>query len=320
MDGADTAISERPARRRSLTPGAALFAFLLSTIWGGNTVALKAGLDDAPPLRIGWMRFLLGSVVVLGWALATGRDLRVRRHEWKCLAILGVLFAIQIAFMNIGQDHTTAAHGVVMTNTFPLWVGVLAHFFVSGDRLTRWKVTGALVAYAGVAVVFAGGLTVSRDHALGDASMLASAALLGARLVYTARAVENMEPAKLLLAQAAVGIAAFALVSAFVESESYRFTVVLAVSLLYQGALVAGFAFISNLWLLKHFLPTHVTVIFLGQPIFGVFFSWLILREPLEATVWLGAALVIFGSWLARRPAHQGGPHVAIQRPRDSTS
>jgi len=294
--------SEQPGQRRSLTPGAALFAFLLSTIWGGNTVALKAGLDYAPPLRIGWMRFVLGGLVVLVWALVTGRDLRIHRHEWKSLAILGVLFAVQIAFMNIGQDHTTAAHGVVMTNTFPLWVGVLAHFFIPGDRLTRWKAVGTLIAYGGVAAVFARGLTVSGDLAVGDALMLTSGALLGARFVYSARIVENMDPAKLLLAQAVVGISSFAVISAVTESEPYRFTAVLVVSLLYQGVLVAGFGFISNLWLLKRYMPTHVTVIFFSQPIFGVFFSWVVLKEPLEAAVWLGAALVIFGSWLARRP------------------
>ena len=301
MHGTETTASEPPVQRRPLTPGAALFAFLLSTIWGGNSVALKAGLDHAPPLRIGWMRFLLGSIVVLAWAVATGRDLRIRRHEWKPLAVLGVLFTVQIAFMNIGQDRTTAAHGVVMTNTFPLWVGVLAHFFVPGDRLTRWKIIGALIAYGGVAAIFARGLTISYDLAVGDALMLASAALLGTRLVYTARAVESVDPAKLLLAQAVVGISTFALTSAIIEPEPYRLTTVLAVSLLYQGALVAGFAFISNLWLLKRYMPTHITVIFLIQPIFGVFLSWLVLDEPLEATIWLGAVLVIFGSWLARR-------------------
>jgi len=292
---------EAPTQRRALTPGAALLSFLLSTIWGGNTVALKAGLDDAPPLRMGWMRFLLGGLVVLVWALATGRDLRIRRHELKWLGVLGILFAVQIGFMNVGQDHTTAAHGVIMTNTFPLWVGVLSHFFVPGDRLTRWKVGGALVAYGGVAAVFARGLTVGGGLALGDALMLASAALLGARLVYTARAVENVDPAKLLLAQAVVGIVALALTSVFVESDPYLFTTRVAVSLIYQGALVAGFAFTANMWLLKRYLPSHITVIFLSQPIFGVIFSWLVLGEPLEALVFLGAALVILGSWLARR-------------------
>ena len=32
----------------------------MSFFWSGNTVAIKLGLIDAPPLRLAWMRFLLG--------------------------------------------------------------------------------------------------------------------------------------------------------------------------------------------------------------------------------------------------------------------
>ena len=37
--------------RRDLDLSAALLALLLSLFWGGNPVAIKLGLEDAPPLR-----------------------------------------------------------------------------------------------------------------------------------------------------------------------------------------------------------------------------------------------------------------------------
>ena len=119
-----------PARdpRRPLTLRAGLFALLLSALWGGNPVAIKAGLEDAPPLRLGWLRIVIGGIVVLAWALVTRRSLHVARHERKPLFYLGCLFAVQLAFMNIGQDFTTAGHAVVIITTFPLWTSVLAHF------------------------------------------------------------------------------------------------------------------------------------------------------------------------------------------------
>ena len=85
MERAEALPGEPGIQRRPLTPGAALFSFLLAGLWGGNTVALKAGLDDAPPLRLGWMRFLLGGIVVLVWALVGRQSLRIRRHKaiWK---------------------------------------------------------------------------------------------------------------------------------------------------------------------------------------------------------------------------------------------
>ena len=44
--------------RRPLTAGATAFALFLAALWGGNPVAIKAGLDDAPPLRLAGFRFV----------------------------------------------------------------------------------------------------------------------------------------------------------------------------------------------------------------------------------------------------------------------
>ena len=46
--------------------GAAL-ALLLSILWGANPVAIKVGLEDAPPIRLAWMRFLGGGAVIVVW-------------------------------------------------------------------------------------------------------------------------------------------------------------------------------------------------------------------------------------------------------------
>ena len=119
---------------QQLTPAATGFAAFLAALWGGNAVAIKAGLDDAPPLRLAWLRFVIGGLVTIVWALQTKQPIRPTRRELKPLGGLALLFVTQIAFMNIGQDHTTASHAVVINTTFPLWTGVIAHFFVPGDR------------------------------------------------------------------------------------------------------------------------------------------------------------------------------------------
>jgi len=78
--------------RRDLDLSAALLALLLSLFWGGNPVAIKLGLEDAPPLRLAWMRFVVGGVViVLG---PTGRDGHepqycVGRREHVAAAVVG---------------------------------------------------------------------------------------------------------------------------------------------------------------------------------------------------------------------------------------
>ena len=72
-------------------------------------------------------------------------------------------------------------------------------------------------------------------------------------------------------------------------------------SVLYQGAIVAGFNFIVNIWLLKNYKPSQVTVIHLSQPIFGILIGFVVLGENIGPFVLLGAVLVILGSGLVRK-------------------
>jgi len=53
--------------------GAAV-AVLVSILWGANSVVIKLGLEDAPPLRLAWMRLISGFNFVVNLALL--RDYR----------------------------------------------------------------------------------------------------------------------------------------------------------------------------------------------------------------------------------------------------
>lgn len=286
-------------QRRPLSGGALGLALTLAALWGGNPVAAKAGLENAPPLRLSWMRFVLGTIVILVWAIATKQSFQVLRSEWWPLIGLGVLFSAQIAFMSVGQDHTTAGHAAVITATFPLWTGVIAHFVVPGDRLNRQKIIGTVLAYAGVAALFSTGL--EGDATIGgDLLMTVSAVLLGSRLVYLSQAAQGIAIHKLLFAQSAVGIPAFLIASAIVEDEAFVMTSKLAVSLFYQGIVIAGFGFLGNTWLLQRYLPSGVATTQLTTPFFAVIAGAIILGEDIGPELIVGAVLVVLGQLIAR--------------------
>ncbi|MBT3995046.1 MAG: DMT family transporter [Chloroflexi bacterium] len=299
-------------QRQPLSLKAGAFALLLATAWAGNPVANKAGLADAGPLRLGYLRFILGAIVVLIYAIATRQSFKVKKREWVPLGLLGLLFTVQLAFMNIGQDYTTAGHAVVVTTTFPLWTGVFAHFFVPGDRMSRSRTFGTLVAYSGVVAVFYKGFAdSSSDFLIGDLLLLGSAILLGGRQVFLSQLGQGIDQHKLLMAQSVFGIVTFVIASLIFEgNEAFTVTTKLVVALFYPGVLIAGLGFIGQTWLLKRYLPSRVTVLSLSQPIFGVLFSWWILGESIGGELYIGAVLVVIGSALAQR---RSKPKVATQ-------
>lgn len=276
---------------------------LVSILWGANPVAIKIGLADAPPIRLAWMRFLVGGVVIALWAWATGgfAGLRIERRERRPLIFLGLLFAVQIGMMNVGTSLTSASHSALLLNLYAVHTVVLAHFRIPGDRLSVKKVTGVLVAYSGIVLLFARQMTHGAPSLLGDVIMVLSGLILAERTVYLARAVHRFDAAKLLLAQVVIGLALFVLVSLIFETTPTRWTVGLAGSLAYQGVLVSGFNFGVNLWLLRRYRPSVLAAFFLTQPVFGVVAAALVAGDPLTPELLLASAAVAVGIGLTSR-------------------
>jgi drug/metabolite transporter (DMT)-like permease len=289
---------------RPLDARGAILALLLAALWGGNPVAVKLGLADAPPLRLAATRFVLGGLTVLAYAWLTRRasGLWPRRGEWRVISSLGLLFSAQAGLMYVGANLTSAAHGAVLINTYAIHTVLLAHFFIPGDRLTTAKLVGVLVAYAGIVVLFAGDVSPTGGTMVGDLVLAASAFLLGERTVYMARALQRVDPFTLLLGQSAIGCTAFVAGSYLLESAvPTHHTASLGVVLLYQGVVIAGFNYVVDAWLLQRYLPSGLATCMLTTPIFGVLFATAIAGDRLTPALVLSSVMVAAGIGIATR-------------------
>ena len=295
---------QRPAK--PLDPRAVTLALLTALIWGGNTVAIKLSLLDVPPFRLIWMRFLVGGLSIFVWAWASKAPIRLPRGERSLVSLIGLLFSVQIGLFLWGTNLTTAGHAVVLGNIYPVHVMLLAHVFVPGDRMTVRKLIAVLLGYLGVVFVFAPQLRGPAGSLIGDIAVSAASALIAVRTIALNRAVQRIDPVTLLLAQALVGTTMFALVDFFVDRQvPTHLTSRLLLSVAYQGVLVSGFNFSVNLWLLKRYSPSAISMFYLATPLFGVFASWLILGEPLTGSLLAGATLVAIGIGLASLPTRR---------------
>lgn len=282
-------------QRRSVSAGAALFTVGLSVLFGANPTAIKRGLDFVEPLQIGWMRFFLGGLTLLAWALLSRRPIILGRRELLPLAILCTIFVGTIGATNLGQDRTSASHAVVILTAFPIWTAVLSHLFIRGDRMGPPQLIGVALSYAGVVVTFAPGLGEGSGQLQGDLMILFASFLLGGSQVLIAVLAQRIELAKIVLAQAFSAVVVLFIASAAIEGTDYNFAWPLVVSLLYQGVLVGGLGFVANGWLLKTFLPSRISVIYSTQPFFGIIASYFVLGEPIGVEVIAGVILVTTG-------------------------
>ena len=282
--------------------GASL-ALLICVFWGISPATVKIALGDIAPIRLAAVRFLVGGVVVLLWGWRTGRlaGFRIAPGEVRPLVVVASLLTAQVACMNLGTERTSAAHAAVILNSYGVHIVILAHFLIPGDRLTWRRLTGILVAYAGIVVLFArqapgGGATLA-----GDAVVFVSSVLLAERTVYLARAVHLLDPVKLLLAQAVVGGCAFSIYSTLAEPRPTHWSPPLVAIIAFQGVVLAGFNFVINLWLLKHYRATALAAFFLTQPVFGVVAAAIMTGDRLTPELIVASAAVTVGIWLTSR-------------------
>jgi len=283
---------------------AIVIAVLIHILWGGNPVAVKYSLLVFPPLWTAFFRFAIAIVCVAIWAKMSGISIWPARHEWRPLALIGTLFTVQIAAMNIGFDLTTGSMGAILIATNPIFAALFAHFLIAGDRLSVAKSIGLLVAFAGSALVLmrgSGDLQLAHG-AWGNVILLMSACLLGGRLIVSAKVLQRMDPARVVLWQMILSLPLFALGGfAF---ETIRWQAVAwepLAGLLYQGVIVAGLGFSVSFYLMKRYAPSIIISFNFISPIAGVLLSAWLLGDVITGHLWAGMLLVAVGLFLIAR-------------------
>ncbi len=157
--------------------GKALIAYLLvCVVWGSTYLAIRVGVAVLPPLLFAGVRFLIGGLLLLGGALASGARLPRRRRAWATLAIVGLfLLAGGNTLVVWAEQFTPSGVASLFVVTVALWMAVFDAAVPGGGRLTWRVVAGLLVGLAGTAL-----LVGESPHELLHADLRGPLALTGA--------------------------------------------------------------------------------------------------------------------------------------------
>jgi drug/metabolite transporter (DMT)-like permease len=282
-----------------------VLALAIHTLWGGNPVAVKIGLEVFPPLWSGFLRFALGSACVIAWARFMGVPLMPTREEWPVHLGLTLIFTAQIALMNFGFGATTAANSAVLIATNPIFGVLFAHWLVPGDRLSPGRVLGVLVAFSGSVLVLTRGAVGTGSLAAthyGDWLVFGSACVLGMRLALCGRLLSTVNEIRLTLWQMLLSLPLFAAGGFAFETvrwENLDWSPVAGI--LYQGIVIAGLGFSVQYYLLRRYKPSVMISFNFVAPVAGVLLGVWLLDERLTAALLGGMALVAVGITLIAR-------------------
>lgn len=277
-----------------------LLMILVCAIWGGAFVAIKIGLMDMPPLGSAALRFFITTLVLWVWARTQHVPLLYPWPETRVLAVLALLFFYFNLMLYLGTAHTTSGRATVFFYTQPVFLAGLAHYFLSGDRLTLRKVCGLVFALSGLVVLFLAKLSAGQSPTMtGDILVLSGALAFAIYNLITKRSAGKIHPVALILwSSLAASLFLGACWWGLEHNAPFVFSARAVASLLYLSLISAAFSFVVFAWLVQHNSATRVTALVFLAPVFGVLFAWLLLHETLTSVQLLGIAGVCGGIYI----------------------
>jgi drug/metabolite transporter (DMT)-like permease len=273
---------------------------LLCAIWGGAFVGIKISTLDMPPLGSGAVRFCLTSMVLLAWAFYQRVPLRYGPAEIRSLAVMTVMFFYINVTAYVGTSWTTAGRATVFFYVQPLFLALLAPYFLPGDRLTSRKLCGLGLALCGIIALFFTKLSGQGTSTLaGDIFILSGALVSAFSGIATKRTAGRIHPVALICWQCWLSWPFLALTSWWLESgRPFVFTGRAVAAILYLGLISAAFGFVAFAWLIQRNSATRVTALTFLAPVFGVLYSWFFFREAFTLLQLLGVLGVCLGVYV----------------------
>ena len=288
---------------------AALAALIL--IWGTTWAAIRVSLEGFPPITGVALRFAVAAAALLALVPLFGVKLgRSRTERWLWLANGLLTFAIPYSVLYWAEQWVPSGLAAVLYATYPLMLALIAQALLPEERLTLSKITGVLIGFAGVAVIF------SEDfHALGGSRVLAAAAVLlisplcaalGSALVK--RWGQGVHPLSIAAMPMLITAVLTGALSRLVESgQEVTFGTAPVLAILYLAIMGSAVTFTLYFWLLKHQTATAMGLITYAIPVIAVTVGTLFFDEPFTLRIVVGAALVLVGVSVAVRKRREAG-------------
>jgi len=287
-------------------------AFLtLTCVWGSSFLWIKIAVQETGPLTIVTLRLLLALVVLLVFMVIRKPGVPRGGRLWGVLLLQGLMStAIPWILITWAEVHIDSALATVMNATVPLFTIVVAHVFLTDDKMTLRRISGLLVGFSGVLVLvhkdlfFGWGTTggATRMVLLGQGAMLLSSSFYAVSNVYARAKLKGVPTIVQAFYTMLLADAVMWMVTPVIE-RPFTFPVggLTWLAITWLGILGAGVSYVIFYYLLHSIGPTRVAVVTYTLPVVGVTLGVVLLKEALTWPLVVGSVLIVSGVWGVNR-------------------
>lgn len=294
-----------------------IFLVITAAIWGFAFVAQSVGGDAVGPFLFNFLRFVIGSIVLIPVILVKdtithGKDKPISKKDYKTLIIGGILCGLSLCVASNLQQlginmGTPAGKAGFLTACYILIVPILGIFFKKKCPITVW--IGVVITLAGLFLLCINpkeGFSINAS----DLVTLACAFCFSIQIMIIDKYSPLVDGVRLSCLQFAVAGVISAIPSFIFDMKadiSQIGTVINALShmeaiipVLYAGIMSCGVAYTLQIVGQNGLNPTIACLIMSLESVFSVIGGWIILHEALSPRELIGCVLVFVAICLAQ--------------------
>lgn len=272
-------------------------------IWSSGFVVAKYAVAHSDVLFFLGIRLLIAASILALIAISFRQSLRLDRRQLVVSCLLGI--TLQVLYL--GGVWEAIAYGSpagvasVITSTQPIFVSILAYFFLK-EALHRWQIIGLILGFAGVVLVLSPALS-QRESLTYFALALLFLGLSGSTsATLIQRGVGEKIP---LLAGTTFQFFFAGVVLSFISIVSGRTLMewnLESVLVMTWAVIVTSIiAVLALLWMLQRGSAAKVSALLFLVPPMTAIQAWVLFGEKLNAQAVIGIAMTALGVALVQR-------------------
>src|SRR5271157_2654156 len=278
--------------------------FAINVFWGASFVANVIALKSIGPIEIASLRFFIAAPLLLIITyLWKGR--KAFKFDVKDTGIFIIMALTGVTFQYVlqvsAQNYTTATNASLLVNTSVFFIMFLGAIFLK-EKLTGWRITGAITGFAGVAILVSrGSFTFDiGGGTFGDILIIICAFLWAVYSIFGKRIASKYDPLTILnyvFIFGTIGLIPFYLLTPHVPVTSIPTDAI--ASIIFLALFCSIIAYLVYNIALEKMDASRVAVYIYFVPLSTIVLAALVLREPLTMATAGGGLMVLLGMYIA---------------------
>ncbi|MFZ0284316.1 MAG: EamA family transporter [Terriglobales bacterium] len=273
---------------------------LVYFFWGSTYLAIDIAVEEIPPALMCAIRFLIAGVFMLVFCALRKRRIRYSPRQLGQMALIGVLLLVGGNLtLSYAETHIPSGLAALIIAVVPLWFLILDTLILGDHHVSARGKTGLGVGLVGLAVLLWPQL-MATTH-LGHRQLWASLSLLGGSFSWALGSVlakkwksPDVDPFSATAWEIiAAGLANLCIAGVLGDTARVVWTARGLGAIVYLVICGSWIGYTAYIWLLGHVPTSKVSTYAYVNPVVAVFLGWLVLREPIDAYILAGSAIVV---------------------------